>query len=92
MLLPLVDTSGERYTQSGIPTLNTDLWRDEELLVSKVTLTAPDNLPVGEPLFLRVGMYAFLTDATSNIAGVNAVDDEGNPIAGWVTIPICRAP
>jgi hypothetical protein len=88
----LVDANGSKYAQSDLPTLDTDLWHDNELLVSKVTLTPSDNLPVGQPLFLRVGMYSFEDASNSRIVGVNAVDDNGNPIAGWVTIPICTPP
>ena len=64
--------------------LATDLWRDGEQLVSRVTLTPNDSLPAGGPLFLRIGMYMF-----PGVVNTPVLDGDGNPVAVWVTIPVC---
>src|SRR5258708_16954087 len=82
----LVNAKGEKYSQNDISSLPTDLWHDDEQLVSRVILTPNDKLTEGEQLYLRVGMYTL-----PNAKGVSALDDDGNPVASWVPVPICRA-
>jgi hypothetical protein len=81
----LVDAKGERYGQRDMPSLATDLWRDGELLVSRVTMAVSDKLPEGQ-LSLHVGMYTL-----PNVVNASVIDDDGNPIAAWVTIPVCQS-
>lgn len=85
----LVDAQGTKFAQVDQTTLETDLWHDGDLMINKITLTPTDQLPPGKPLYLQVGMYRFLHGASGAIANVNAVDDKGNPVTGWITIPIC---
>jgi hypothetical protein len=80
----LVNARGLRYTQSDVHALNNDLWRAGELLVSRVVLP-PADLADSGPLSLRVGMYTL-----PSVANAAVVDDNGNPVASWVTIPICQ--
>jgi 4-amino-4-deoxy-L-arabinose transferase-like glycosyltransferase len=82
----LVDQAGKhRYGQSDIPALNSDLWRDGEQLVSRVTLTPANDLPSTGPLDLRVGMYTL-----PGVLNANALDDSGNMVGQWITIPLCQ--
>jgi hypothetical protein len=80
----LVEGSGTAYAKRDISTLATDLWRENELLVSKVMLQVVDNLPTNEPLTLNVGMYTF-----PDVKNTPVLDSDGNPVAAWVRIPLC---
>jgi hypothetical protein len=68
-----------------MPSLATDLWRDGELLVSRVTMAVSDKLPEGQ-LAMHVGMYTL-----PNVVNASVIDDDGNPVAAWVTIPVCQS-
>lgn len=81
----LVDAKGDRYGQRDMPSLAPDLWRDGELLVSRVTMAVSDKLPGGQ-LALHVGMYTL-----PNVVNASVIDDDGNPVAAWVTIPVCQS-
>lgn len=82
----LVDQDGKRrFGQSDIPALNSDLWRDGDQLVSRVTLTPADDLPSNKPLSLRVGMYTL-----PGVVNADALDDSGNVVGQWITIPLCQ--
>ncbi len=85
----LVDAQGNKYAQQDQSTLDTDLWHNGDLMINKITLTATDGLPLGTSLSLRVGMYILPHDSSQSITNINAVNNSGNPIAGWITIPIC---
>jgi hypothetical protein len=80
----LVESSGTAYAKRDIGTLATDLWRENELLVSKVTLQIAENLPTNEQLTLNVGMYRF-----PDVKNTSVLDSDGNPVAAWVRIPLC---
>jgi hypothetical protein len=80
----LVESSGTAYAKRDIGTLATDLWRENELLVSKVTLQIAENLPSNGPLTLNVGMYTF-----PDVKNTSVLDGDGNPVAAWVRIPLC---
>jgi hypothetical protein len=84
LFVHLVDANGVRYAQQDIDTVWSGLWRPNEQMVSRMTLPIPNDMPAGEPLELRVGMYT-LPDVT----GANVIDSSGNPVGTWVTIPIC---
>ncbi len=79
-----------KFAQRDQATLNSSLWRAGDQVVSKVTLTPSENLPMGEPLLLRVGMYSLPTPGNLNLAGVKAIDDLGQPAGDWITIPVCE--
>jgi hypothetical protein len=80
----LVDDQGKRHAQFDGPTLHTDLWREDEMLISKITLPIPADLPPNARLSLRTGMY------TLPYAGAVPVVDAGEHTGeGWVTIPVC---
>ncbi|MEP7285556.1 MAG: hypothetical protein ABI947_07290 [Chloroflexota bacterium] len=81
----LVDATETRHAQNDVPTLVPNLWRAGELLVTKVDLTPDKALPSTGPLYLRVGMYTLPT-----VTNASVLDDNGNPVASWVTIPICQ--
>ncbi|MCC7446692.1 MAG: hypothetical protein IT324_04710 [Anaerolineae bacterium] len=81
----LVTADDKRIAQADIPGLSTDMWRVNEQLVSKITLAIPDTYRPDQPLTLRVGMYTL--PAIKNAA---VIDDAGNEVASWVTIPICH--
>jgi hypothetical protein len=80
----LVDDQGKRYAQFDGPTLHTDLWHDDEMLISKIALNIPGDLPLDARLSLRTGMYTLpYTGAVPVVeAGENSAD-------AWVTIPVC---
>ncbi len=81
----LVSADDKRIAQADIPGLSTDLWRDHEQLISRVTLAISDTYRLDQPLALRVGMYTLPT-----IKNAAVVDESGHEVASWVTIPICR--
>ena len=35
-------------------------------------------------------MYILPTDKTPNIVNIGAVDNNGKPKGGWITIPVCK--
>jgi hypothetical protein len=57
--------------------------------LSQITLTPNDQLPIGQPLELHVGMYSLPTPTNPKTVGVMAIDAAGNPASGWITIPVC---
>jgi len=80
----LMDDQGKRYAQFDGPTLHTDLWREDEMLISKITLPIPADLPPDTKLSLRTGMY------TLPYAGAVPLVEAGEHSAeAWVTIPVC---
>lgn len=85
MFVHLVDASGDRYAQSDVPVISPTVWAAGDLLVTRLTLTSSDGLPVDDALTLRVGMYTL-----PDVANAAVLDDQGNPAAAWVTIPVCE--
>jgi len=85
----LVDAQGTKYSQNDQPTLDTDLWHDGDLMINKATLTPNAALPLDKSLYVRLGMYTLPHGPNGTITSVNAVDDDRNPVAGWITIPVC---
>ena len=85
----MVNDQGTKFAQDDLATLDTDLWHNGDLLVSRVTLTPNAPVPTTQPLYIRVGMYTLPTATNPHLGNVNAIDDAGEPVGGWVTIPIC---
>ncbi len=86
----LFDSAGNRYAQDDLPALNGSLWRAGELILTRVELIPTAALPHNKTLMLHVGMYS-LPGTTSGqaLANARAIDGAGNPVAGWITIPVC---
>jgi hypothetical protein len=80
----LIDDKGDRHAQNDIPALDSALWRDSDVIVSRVTL-APAGLNMPQALALRVGMYTM-----PGFKNANVLDSAGNPAGQWVTIPLCE--
>lgn len=86
MFVELVDGQGERIAQLDSPTLHTDLWYADEMLISKVPLTIPARLPDGDNFAVRVGMYRLpYTGPVAVLKDGKSADET------WVTIPFCSA-
>jgi len=82
----LVDDQDKRHGQNDVTTIFTDMWRDGETYVSKITIMPDATTTMQRSLHLRVGMYT-LSDKGSS--PVSVIDGDGNPVAAWVTIPLC---
>ncbi|HVO42896.1 MAG TPA: glycosyltransferase family 39 protein [Aggregatilineales bacterium] len=80
----LMDSGDVRHAQQDLPVPGTDLWRKDDLFVTRVELT-PDNQTSG-PLLLRVGMYTL-----ADMKNTRVLDAAGNLTGQWVTIPVCGA-
>ncbi len=86
MFVELVDGQGERIAQLDSPTLHTDLWHADEMLISQVPLTIPARLPDGDNFAVRVGMYRLpYTGPVAVLKDGKSADET------WVTIPFCSA-
>jgi len=83
IFIHLVDETGWRYAQTDFEALSPTLWHTGDLIVSRVTLTSPPDLP-HRPLFLHVGLYTL-----PDVKNFHLLDADGNDIAQWITIPIC---
>ncbi|MCC7447808.1 MAG: glycosyltransferase family 39 protein [Anaerolineae bacterium] len=82
----LVDDQDKRHGQNDVTTIFTDMWRDHETYVSKITIMPDAGTTTLRPLHLRVGMYTLKDSGSSP---VSVVDGDGNPVAAWITIPLC---
>ncbi len=85
IFIHLVDETGLRYAQTDFEALSPTLWRSDDLIVSKVTLTPPPDLP-HKPLLLHVGLYTL-----PDVKNFHLLDATGNDIGQWVTVPVCAA-
>jgi hypothetical protein len=87
----LVDDHGTKFAQRDLASLDTDLWRNDDLFVSKVTLAVNAQMPINQPLYIRVGMYTLPTATNPQFGNVNAINQNGAAAGQWITIPICES-
>ena len=85
IFIHLVDETGFRYAQTDFEALSPTLWHSDDLIVSKVTLTPPPDLP-HKPLLLHVGLYTL-----PDVKNFHVLNATGTDIGQWVTVPVCAA-